>query len=367
MKRHATTMLAGALAVGLFSGRPTAQPAAQSSANAVDAHIAAAKAAAGQDHVGLFEAACAPTSIRLGGRLPAGTLPGKAPGQREGPPPDRSLWYVEPAKVFDNLYFVGEKEFSSWAVVTSNGIIVIDAIYDYSVEEEVVGGLKKLGLDPAAIKYVIISHAHADHYAGAKFLQDRFHPRVILSAPDWDFLERTETEDKRPKRDMVATDGMKLTLGDTTLTLYITPGHTAGTISTLIPVKDGGRPHVAALWGGTMFNFPRSRAGVRYLHRFCRAIPGHRGARRRRHRDLEPHALRRVENEDPGVGGAQARRESPVRHRQRRGEAVSDGREGMRRRRAGRPAVRLLDDDELRCLRRKWRERRGSAESVRRR
>ena len=58
---------------------------------------------------------------------------------------------------------------------------------------------------------------------------------------------------------MVATDGMKLTLGDTTLTLYLTPGHTAGTISTLIPVKDAGRAHVAALWGGTMFNFPRSR------------------------------------------------------------------------------------------------------------
>ena len=61
---------------------------------------------------------------------------------------------------------------------------------------------------------------------------------------------------------MVATDGMKLTLGDTTLTLYLTPGHTLGTISTLIPVKDGGRPHVAALWGGTMFNFARSRQGV---------------------------------------------------------------------------------------------------------
>ncbi|MEP7309545.1 MAG: MBL fold metallo-hydrolase [Acidobacteriota bacterium] len=264
MKPHATTVLAGAFAFALFSGRPTAQstarPAARSAANDVDAHVAAAKAAAGQDHVGLFDAACAATSIRPGPGPQPGTLPGKAPGQREGPAPDRSRWYVEPAKVFDNLYFVGEKEFSSWAVVASDGIIVIDAIYDYSVEEEVVGGLKKLGLDPTKIKYLIVSHAHADHYAGARFLQDRLHPRVILSAADWDFLERTETEDKRPKRDMIATDGMKLTLGDTTLTLYLTPGHTAGTISTLIPVKDGGRPHLAALWGGTMFNFPRSRA-----------------------------------------------------------------------------------------------------------
>jgi metallo-beta-lactamase class B len=53
----------------------------------------------------------------------------------------------------------------------------------------------------------------------------------------------------------VATDGYKLTLGDTTLTLYLTPGHTVGTISTIVPVRDGGRPHVAAAWGGTAFNF----------------------------------------------------------------------------------------------------------------
>jgi metallo-beta-lactamase class B len=56
---------------------------------------------------------------------------------------------------------------------------------------------------------------------------------------------------------MVATDSQKLTLGDTTLTLYITPGHTPGTLSVLIPVKDNGRPHLAALWGGTGLNADR--------------------------------------------------------------------------------------------------------------
>jgi metallo-beta-lactamase class B len=54
---------------------------------------------------------------------------------------------------------------------------------------------------------------------------------------------------------MVVTDGQKLTLGDTTLTMYLTPGHTPGTISTIVPVRDQGRPHVAAEWGGTGFNF----------------------------------------------------------------------------------------------------------------
>ena len=158
-------------------------------------------------------------------------------------------------KVFDNLYYVGEKEYSSWAVVTSAGIIIIDAIYDYSVEEQVAGGLKKLGLDPANIKYVVVSHAHRDHVGGAWFLQERYGARVVMSAADWDLLQRTSGTWPKPRRDMVATDGQQLTLGDTTLTFYATPGHTPGTMSTLIPVKDRGKPHVAALWGGTGFNF----------------------------------------------------------------------------------------------------------------
>src|SRR5258708_28548987 len=58
---------------------------------------------------------------------------------------------------------------------------------------------------------------------------------------------------------MVATEGQKLTLGDTTLTLYLTPGHTLGTVSVLIPVKDNGKPHLVAEWVGTGFNFEHSR------------------------------------------------------------------------------------------------------------
>jgi metallo-beta-lactamase class B len=76
---------------------------------------------------------------------------------------------------------------------------------------------------------------------------------VLLTAADWDLLDRSNGA--KPKRDMVATDGQKLTLGDTTITMYNTPGHTLGTISTVIPVKDHGTPHVAVSWGGTAFNW----------------------------------------------------------------------------------------------------------------
>ncbi len=228
--------------------------AAQNVNDTPEAHVAIAKTAAGEDYQNLFNFLCAVPAPRGGGAR-AGAPRGQGGGQRRAGPPERSTWYAEPVKVFDNLYFVGQSEYSVWAITTSEGIIVLDAIYDYSIEEEVDGGLKKLGLDPAKIKYAVVSHAHPDHFAGAKFLQDRYGARVLMSAADWDVLDRINGT--KPKRDMVATDGQKLTLGDTTLTLYITPGHTPGTISTLFPVKENGRPHLAALWGGTGLNNDR--------------------------------------------------------------------------------------------------------------
>jgi metallo-beta-lactamase class B len=173
----------------------------------VEGHIAAAKAAAGA-HGNILKSLC----------LTPSAGPTTAPPTEAAP--ERSTWHVEPVKVFDNLYFVGEKEYSAWAVTTSEGIILLDTIWDYSVEDEIVGGLKKLGLDPAQIKYALVTHGHRDHVGGAKYLQDHFGTRIILSAADWDLVEKSPRVTVKPKRDMVATDGQKLTLGDTTITLY---------------------------------------------------------------------------------------------------------------------------------------------------
>jgi metallo-beta-lactamase class B len=257
-----TMRLAGIMVASLVAGTWLTAQGALGTSPEMEKHIAAARAAAGADHMGVFTAACdsaralatAPPAGRRGGG--AGGAGGGGGARQGGAPasPPRESWHAEPVKVFDNLYFVGQTEFSAWAITTSQGIILLDAIFDYSVEDEVVGGLKKLGLDPAQIKYVIVSHGHLDHAAGAKFLQERFGSRLIMTAADYDLLDR-DNPPWKPKRDMVATDGMPLTLGDTTLTLYVTPGHTEGTISTLIPVRDNGQRHLAAAWGGTLFNF----------------------------------------------------------------------------------------------------------------
>jgi metallo-beta-lactamase class B len=208
--------------------------------------------------MGLFQPLCDGALALAKPPTPRGGGPGRGRQGGPPPPPARETWYAEPVKVFDNMYFVGQTEFSAWAITTSQGIIILDAIFDYSVEDEVVGGLKMLGLNPADIKYVIVAHGHLDHAGGAKYLQERFGARLIMSAADYDLLDQ-QNPPWKPKRDMVATDGMKVTLGDTTLTLYLTPGHTDGTISTIIPLRDGTQQHVAAAWGGTLFNFGANR------------------------------------------------------------------------------------------------------------
>jgi metallo-beta-lactamase class B len=163
--------------------------------------------------------------------------------------------------MFDNLYWVGTKIHSAWALQTSGGIILIDTLYNYAVEAEIVEGLKKLGLDPAAIKYIIITHAHGDHDEGARLLQDRFGAHVVMGAPDWDAIEKnTAMPGGVPKRDIVATDGQKITLGDGGVTLVTTPGHTPGTLSLIFTVKDRGKPLTIAYSGGTAFNFPHDAA-----------------------------------------------------------------------------------------------------------
>ncbi len=223
------------------------------------AHKAAATALLNSNNAGAARLACpatisaTPTSNPPGGGPPrAAGAPGRGGGGRgaAGPAstPARDTWYAEGGQVFDNLYLLTTKANSAWAVNTSAGIILIDTLFGYAAQDEIVDGLKKVGLDPANIKYIVVSHAHGDHDGSVKFLQDTYNPRIIMGPQDWELSAR---EANPPRRDIDATDGQKLTLGDTTITIYITPGHTAGTLSVLVPVKDHGVPHLAMEWGGT--------------------------------------------------------------------------------------------------------------------
>jgi metallo-beta-lactamase class B len=184
----------------------------------------------------------APAAARGGGRGPGAT-------------PDRATWYASPYKVFDNFYWLGTRQHSSWALRTSEGLIVIDTNFAWATEPEIINGLTTLGLDPRQIKYVVISHAHGDHDQGAAELQKRYGAKVVMGGPDWDAtLQRPATAAGGvPTKDIVVGPaGMKLTLGDTTMDIVFTPGHSPGTLSYVFPVKDQGRTVMVAYSGGTL-------------------------------------------------------------------------------------------------------------------
>lgn len=164
---------------------------------------------------------------------------------------------VAPARVFDNLYSVGQNAVSAWAIDTRDGIILIDALNSPDEARNIiVPNLQKLGLDPKRLRYIIVTHGHGDHYGGAKYLQDTYGARVVASEADWAMMYDPKLIPKAfaslvpPKRDIVAKDGDSVTLGGTTVRLYVTPGHTPGTLSMTFPVTEHGVPHMVGLMGG---------------------------------------------------------------------------------------------------------------------
>jgi metallo-beta-lactamase class B len=150
----------------------------------IEAALRSAKSAAGVEFLGTLNRICLlPAS---GGENTSDNVPSYVSDPSRIPP--RESWYADSAQVFDNLYFVGGKVHSSWALTTSEGIIIIDTLFPYNSREAIIGGLEKLGLDPEDIRYVVISHAHGDHIGGAKLLQERFNAQVVMGSADWDLV-----------------------------------------------------------------------------------------------------------------------------------------------------------------------------------
>lgn len=175
---------------------------------------------------------------------------------------------IEATRVFDNLYFVGENAVTSWALDTGDGLILFDAMTSPDdIRNIVEPGLKKLGLDPAKIKYLVVTHSHGDHYGGARYLKERYGVKILASAVDWAVMARQAAAPESgsapgwgklvPDHDVDIADGEKLKLGTSEVTLFLTPGHTPGTVSSVFSVRDGKESHVVGFFGG--LGTPESR------------------------------------------------------------------------------------------------------------
>ncbi|KAH7025172.1 beta-lactamase-like protein [Microdochium trichocladiopsis] len=163
-------------------------------------------------------------------------------------------------EVFKNFYFVGQAAWSSSAYDTGDGLVIYDTLASSAeIESIVLPGLAKFGFTGHDIKYVLVSHEHFDHYGGARYLQQNFGAAVVASADCWKALEALSptANPAPPVRDAkaitVTKDATEVKLGNVTTTIYLTPGHTNGTMSYLLPVTDllTGDRLLAGMYGGS--------------------------------------------------------------------------------------------------------------------
>jgi len=166
---------------------------------------------------------------------------------------------LEPVQLFDDVYAVGNSETTVYAITTSDGIVLIDAGYPERVESVLIPGLRKLGLDPARVKYILVGHGHGDHFGGARYFQDHYATRIATTAADWDLINppNQPANQARPKKDVVLSEGQPLRFGGLTFTPILIPGHTPGSLAFIFPVRDKGKVRIAGLFGGTALTLNR--------------------------------------------------------------------------------------------------------------
>lgn len=165
---------------------------------------------------------------------------------------------VKPVKLFDNFYFVGTTAVGSFIADSKDGLVMFDTGCGDTDAAIMVAEMKELGLNPASIKLIVISHEHFDHYGGVQYLKKNVCPdaKVAMSLVGWNLLQTVPLEGpyigtRLEKVDIYLTDGMCIKTGSVSFQVIATPGHSPGCVSFIIPVTDHGIPHMIGLMGGS--------------------------------------------------------------------------------------------------------------------
>ncbi|MGQ7828859.1 MBL fold metallo-hydrolase [Altererythrobacter sp. Z27] len=151
--------------------------------------------------------------------------------------------------ILDNVTYLGYFNLAVYAIETSAGLVLIDAGGTVQQGERILGWLAEAGFAPADVKWIILTHEHVDHVAGAEVLREATGARIIASSAALDSASGGIPESLQPV-DLVIADRTAITLGDSEFVLLPTPGHSPGTLSVFATVLVDGKRHMASFWGG---------------------------------------------------------------------------------------------------------------------
>lgn len=162
---------------------------------------------------------------------------------------ERKEWNVphKPFHIIGNIYYVGMEGVSAFLITTPKGDILTDGGLPESAPF-IEANIRALGFKLSDVKILLNSHAHFDHSGGLAQLKKDTGAQFYASAGDAPFLESghitfgpSEKIDTTPIHvDHVVRDGESISLGGTTLTAHVTPGHTKGCTTWTTSVQDGG-------------------------------------------------------------------------------------------------------------------------------
>jgi metallo-beta-lactamase class B len=147
-----------------------------------------------------------------------------------------------PHKVMDNLYYVGTKELASFLIVTPAGNILMNSNYEASVPV-IRASVERLGFKMSDIKILIAGHAHPDHVEGDALMKELTGAQVVVGRVDEAKTKEFRPGGKEHPIDRLVDDGETVTLGGTTLTAHIMPGHTRGCLAWSTNLKENGKSY----------------------------------------------------------------------------------------------------------------------------
>jgi metallo-beta-lactamase class B len=149
-------------------------------------------------------------------------------------------------RVIDNIYFVGTAQLGSFLITTPAGHILVNSDFESTVPS-IRKNVEELGFKFSDIKILLGSHAHGDHMEADALVKQLTGATVMAMEQDVPALRAMQPGGKPHPIDRVLHDGDHVTLGGTTLTAYLTPGHTKGCTSWGLDVRDNGNIYHALI------------------------------------------------------------------------------------------------------------------------